>query len=174
MAKSKDGILKRLGTIRVGVQPRITSKEYFEEAGIVFMDKNFQTQFLGLEIKETNKDKGEFDIHNLGSQASSALILKLLGVKVELSVSQFKQFLASRRETQAWFIFFLRGLNGELWAVSVSRGYGPVSRDGWCVYANSFDYPHDWVASGQIVSLVSLSRRRSGLASLELWRSGKV
>ena len=109
-------ILTLLRTVRIAAQPAVTtSEDYFKEAGVVVMWDNFKAQFLGLEVPAT--DEVELAVRKLEEGSLDAPILAELGEKAETSVSQFKAFLAENRKSQEWFIFYLRGKDGNLWAV---------------------------------------------------------
>lgn len=143
-----DTILTLLRIVRIAAQPAVTtSKEYFEEAGVRLFGSNFESQFLGLGIGAT--DETELAVRKLEKSSLDAPILTELGDKAEISVSQFKAFLAENRKSSEWFIFYLRGKDGNLWAV---RAYWSTDRDGWYVNAFSVDGPSGWSAGSQVVS----------------------
>ena len=141
-------ILTLLRTVRVAAQPAVvTSEDYFKEAGVAVMWDNFKAQFLGLEVPAI--DEVELAVRKLEEGSLDAPILTELGEKAETSVSQFKAFLAVNCKSQEWFIFYLRGKDGKLWAVSA---YWYADYGGWYVYANRVDYPGRWIAGNQVVS----------------------
>ena len=111
------------------------------------MGENFKAQFYGLEVKAT--DEAELAVRKLEEASLDALILTELGDKAEISVSQFRAFLASNPESKEWFIFYLRGKDGKLWAV---LAYCRVVDRGWSVNAHRVDRPHRWGAGDQVVS----------------------
>jgi len=141
-------ILTLLRTVRIAAQPAVTtSEDYFKEAGVVVMWDNFKAQFLGLEVPAT--DEVELAVRKLEEGSLDAPILAELGEKAETSVSQFKAFLAENRKSQEWFIFYLRGKDGNLWAV---YAYWYSDYGGWHVNADEVTNPDRWFAGHQVVS----------------------
>ena len=141
-------ILTLLRTVRIAAQPAVTtSEDYFKEAGVVVMWDNFKAQFLGLEVPAT--DEVELAVRKLEEGSLDAPILAELGEKAETSVSQFKAFLAENRKSQEWFIFYLRGKDGNLWAVH-ARWRSALG--GWFVHACRVDGPDRWDAGRPVVS----------------------
>lgn len=141
-------ILTFLRTMCIAAQPAATtSKEYFAEAGVVLTGSNFETQFYGLEVPAV--DTAELKVSKLEENSLDAPIMAELGDKTETSVSQFKAFLAEHRESKEWFIFYLRGKDGNLWAV---RAYWHADDGGWRVEAHGVGYPDGWSAGDQVVS----------------------
>ena len=124
----------------------ITSKEYFEGAGVKSMGGNFQTQFLGLELSAVGET--ELAVHKLEENSLDAPIMAERGDKTETSVSQFRTFLHSNRNSSEYFIFYLRGKDGNLWAV-YAHWYSDLG--GWHVRANSVADPYRWDAGDQVV-----------------------
>ena len=143
-------ILTLLRTWTCPAQPAVTtSKEYFEGAGVKWMGKNFEAQFLGLEVLETSKV--ELAVRKLDQNSLDAPILTELGDKAETSPSQFRTFLAANRESTEWFIFYLRGKDGNLWAVDANWF---VDDAGWNVSAGSVGNRNPWSAGGRVLSQV--------------------
>jgi len=144
----KESILNLIRTLWVSAQPAVTtSEDYFKEAGVVVMGDNFQNQFLGLEIGAS--ERTEFTIRKLEKESLDRPILDELGDKAEISASQFKAFLAENRRSPEWFIFYLRGRDGNLWAV-IAHWNSVI--DGWYVRAFSVGNPNEWVAGHRVVS----------------------
>ena len=145
-----ESILTLVRTVRIAAQPAVTtSKEYFEEAGVKSTGSNFESQFYGLEVAAT--DEAELAVRKLEKNSLDAPILAELGDKAETSVSQFRAFLATNRESKEWFIFYLRGKDGNSWAV-FARWF--ADHGGWRVGAFSVDNPGVWDAGGQVLSQV--------------------
>lgn len=143
-----DSILTFLRTVKLAAQPAmITSKEYFEEAGVKVTGTNFETQFYGLEVAET--PEAELAVSKLEQDSLDASILAKLGDKAETLVSQFKAFLSANRESKEWFIFYLRGKDGNLSAVD-ARWF--ADGGGWDVDAHSVAFPSRWSAGRQVLS----------------------
>ena len=143
-------LLTFLRTVRIAAQPAVTTSEkYFKEAGVVVMWDNFKAQFLGLEVPAT--EEAELVVRKLEQDSPDAPILTELGDKAETSVSQFKAFLAANRKSTEWFIFYLRGKDGNLCAVYASWDAGD---DGWGVNAGSVDSPGRWRVGNQVLSQV--------------------
>ena len=143
-------LLTLLRTVRVAAQPAVTtSDEYFKEAGVVWANDTFKAEFYGLEVPEAGDV--ELAICSLEEDSLDKPILDELGEKAEISVSQFRAFLAANRKSQEWFIFYLTGRNGKR-AVDARWGVG---YGGWGVYAYSVVNPHRWVQGGRVVSQVS-------------------
>jgi len=141
-------ILTLIRTVVVFSKPAVTtSKEYFKEAGVRWMGKNFETQFLGLEVEAT--EEVELAVRKLEQASLDAPILAELGGKAELTVSQFQTFLAANRGSSEWFVFYLKGKDGNLWAVDALWSADDV---GWSVNANSVGSPRRWDADRQVVS----------------------
>ena len=143
-------ILTFLRTVRLPAQPAITtSEDYFKEAGVVWMGDGFKAQFLGLEVGAI--EETELAVRRLEEVSLDAPILAELGEKAEISVSQFHTFLAANRESQKWFIFYLKGEDENLWAVSADWG---VDDGGWRVDAYSVARPVRWYLGHRVVSQV--------------------
>ena len=124
-----ESILTLLRTMRVAAQPAATtSKEYFAEAGVVSVGSNFEGQFYGLEVPAT--EEVELAVRKLEEASLDAPIMAELGDKTETGVSQFRAFLAANRKSSEWFIFYLRGKDGNLWAVNA---YWHTDYGGWHV-----------------------------------------
>ncbi len=143
-------LLVLLRTVRISAQSAITtSEEYFAEAGVKFMGDNFKSQFLGLKVVST--EAAELNVNKLTIASRDIPILAELDDKAEISVSQFRAFLAENRKSSEWFIFYLRGKDDNLWAVyafwrSIYRG--------WRVFAYSVTNRGRWRDGGQVVSQV--------------------
>lgn len=129
-------------------QPALTtSEEYFKEAGVVWMGDNFRTQFLGLEVGPA--EAATLAVNRLEQNSLDTPILAELRDHAETVVSQFREFLSAHRESSEWFVFYLHGKDGNLWAVSARWrvGFG-----GWFVVANPVTIPSEWNAGRQVVS----------------------
>lgn len=136
-----------LRTVRIAAQPAITtSEEYFKEAGLVWMGKNFKAQFLGLEVPATQET--EFAVRRLEQDLLDAPILAELGDKAEISVSQLQVFLNACRGFPEWFIFYPKG---KLWAVEANWS---ADVGGWSVRAHSVGSLFGWARDRQVVSQV--------------------
>jgi len=148
-------ILSFLRTETIPAQSAVTtSKQYFEEAGVKWteagvnwLNDNFKSQFLGLEVEAV--DETTLSIHKLDEASLDEPILQELGDKTETTPSQFKEFLSKNKKSGEWFIFYLKGKNGELWAVGARWR---VDGDGWYVGAYFVHSPFGWDAGGQVVS----------------------
>ena len=144
-------ILVFLRTVKVAAQPAVaTSEEYFKEAGVVWMGGDFKAQFLGLEVPTI--EEAELAVRKLEEASPDIPILAELEDKAEISVSQFRAFLSAHRESSEWFIFYLRGRDGNLWAVFA---YWCVDYGGWRVGADSVTFPGRWFRGSQVVSQVA-------------------
>lgn len=141
-------LLTLLRTVKVDAQSAATtSAEYFAEAEVKSMGDNFKTQFLGLEVGAT--EEAELAVRKLEQNSLDAPIMAELGDRTEVSVLQMKAFLAVNRGSSEWFIFYLRGKDGNLWAVYACWYSG---LEGWCVVAGSVGYPSGWRAGDRVVS----------------------
>jgi len=141
-------ILTHMWLFSCPAQPAVsTSKKYFEDAGVKWTGSNFESQFYGLEVPASKQT--EFAIRKLGEASLDAPILAELGDKAEISVSQFRAFLAENRKSTEWFIFYLRGKDGNLWAVDAHWNSG---FDGWDVDADSVESLVRWLAGDRVVS----------------------
>ncbi len=143
-------ILTFLCFVKVAAQTAVaTSEEYFKEAGIRWMGDNFRTQFLGLEVPAV----GEIDlaVHKLEEESLDGPIIAERGSeeKVEIPVSQFQAFLAANRGSLEWFLFYLRGRDGKIWAVNAH--WSSVDRF-WRVEAYSVKDPGRWNDGYRVVS----------------------
>lgn len=137
-------ILTLLRTVRIAAQSAITtSEEYFKGAGVVLMTDNFKTQFLDLEVPAAGE--AELAVRRLKEASVGAPILAELEEKAEIEVSQFRAFLAENRKGE-WFVSYLRGRNGKLWAVDACWLGG-----GWGVDAYLIEYP-GWHGARQVLS----------------------
>ena len=145
-----ESILTLVRTVPVAAQPAVTtSKEYFEEAGVRTMGSNFGSQFIGLEVAAV--DRAELAVRRLEEASPDATIRAELDDKAETSVSQFKAFLAANRGSPEWFLFYLRGKDGNLWAVGADWD---AEYCDWDVDADSVEYPREWLAGHQVLSQV--------------------
>ena len=145
-----DTLLVFLHTVRVSAQPAVTtSEQYFKEAGVTSTGDNFKAQFLGLEVSAT--EETELAVRRLTKASLDVPILAELGDRAEIFVSQFKAFLAQNRESGEWFIFYLEGKDGKLWAV---HAYWLDFHGGWYVCAFSVTPPSEWFAGRRVVSQV--------------------
>ncbi len=141
-------ILSFLRVETIFAQPTVTTSEkYFEEAGVKWMNDNFESQFLVLEVEAV--DETTLSIHKLDEASLDEHILTELGDKAEITLSQFKEFLSKNKKSGGWFIFYLKGKNGELSVVSASWR---VVGGGWDVDAYSVCGPSRWSAGYQVVS----------------------
>lgn len=141
-------ILTLMRTVRIAAQPALTaSEEYFKEAGVVWTGSNFQAQFLGLEVPAT--EEAELDVRKLEEDSFNEPILEVLGDKAEISPSQLRAFLAANRESPEWFVFYLHGKDGNLWAVRALWG---GAEGGWRVGADSVDGPRRRDVGDRVVS----------------------
>lgn len=146
-------ILTPLRIVRISAQPAITTSEgYFKEAGVVSMGANFKSQFLGL--TEFEVEATDLVVRKLTAILLDDLILTELGGRVlaEISVSQFRAFLAENRGSPEWFIFYLTGRDENLWTVRADWRDGD---GGWFVYAFPVDELSEtdgWSAGDQVVS----------------------
>lgn len=143
-------ILTFLHAVQISAQPAITtSEEYFKEAGVVWMIDDFRAQFLGLEVPTTREIR--LAIHRLEKDSLDKSILDELGNKAEISVSQFIEFLNAHHGSEEWFIFYLKGKNGDLWAIRALWHQG----DGdWRVHVRSVANRGGWGAGYQVLSQV--------------------
>ncbi|MBI2003520.1 MAG: hypothetical protein HYS78_00860 [Parcubacteria group bacterium] len=144
-----DTILTFLRAVRVAAQPAVTtSEEYFKEAGVVWANDTFQAEFYDLELPAT--EEIELAVRKLEETSLDAPILAELRDKAEISVSQFRAFLAANRESSEWFIFYLSGRNGKR-AVNADWGVGD---GGWNVLASSVTDPDGWPQGYRVVPQV--------------------
>jgi len=148
LKKVEKKLLTHICTLHIPAQPAsTTSKEYFEEAGVRYFWSNFESQFFGLEVEATGPI--ELAISKLNKDSFDGPVLTELGDMAEISVSQFREFLATNRKSPEWFIFYLRGRDGNLWAV-IADWYS--DNDGWDVRAGSVEDPSRWRAGDHVVS----------------------
>lgn len=124
-----------------------TSEKYFRDVGVKWTNDTFKKQFLGLEVSAT--DKVELAVNELTQASLDAPILSELGDKAETAVPTFRAFLWANRGGLGWFIFYLRGKNGNLWAVDA---YWNAKAGRWHVDASSVMSPNRWGAGRQVVS----------------------
>jgi hypothetical protein len=145
-----DSILTLLREVKLDAQSAVTtSEEYFEEAGVKWADENVKAQFIGLDIPDT--PASDFCVRKLEHSSPDAPIVAELGgeEKAETSVAHFKDFLSKNRKSTEWFIFYLRGRGGKLWAVYALRN---LRRADWDVGGHSVTSPFDWLAVDRVVS----------------------
>ena len=141
--------LNLLRTVQLYAQPTVTYEDYFKEAGVVWMGAGFRAQFLGLEIGVL--ESAELAVHRLTKALLDEEIFKELGGrdKAEISISQFVAFLSQNCKSRGWFVFYLRGGDGQLWAVCA---YWLANDGGWSVDARSVAHPNGWPESFWVVS----------------------
>lgn len=143
-----NSILTFLRTVKAaGHVATTTSEEYFAEAGVKLTGSNFENQFYGLEVAATSE--AELAVRKLKEDSHDAPIMAELGDKAEISVAHFADFLASHRGSKEWFIFYLRGKDGNPWAVDAGWF---AAFDGWYVDARSVKSLDGWSAGHQVVS----------------------
>jgi|SRR3989344_2009881 len=131
-----DTILTSLRTVRIAALPAGTiSKKYFEEAGVRFMGSNFENQFYGLEVPSV--EETELAVRKLKRDSLDVAILAELGDKADISMSQFRAFLAANYESREYFIFYIRK-DGNFWAMHARWHFG---HRGWHVGTDSVESP---------------------------------
>jgi len=141
-------ILTLLRMETISTQPAVTTSEkYFQDAGVKWANDTFKNQFLGIKVEGV--EEVTLSIHKLDEASLDAPILTELGDKAETPISTFREFLRENHKSQEWFIFYLRGKDENLWAVSA---YWRAERDGWFVHAHSVADLRGWDASRQVVS----------------------
>lgn len=141
-------ILTFIRTIVIPAQSAVTtSKQYFEEAGVKWTGDNFEAQFLGLEVEAV--DETTLSINKLSENSLDESILTELDDKAETTPSQFKEFLSQNKKSEEYFLFYMKGKDGGLWAVSADWRVGD---GGWDVSAGSVRDPGRWGAGFRVVS----------------------
>ncbi len=141
-------ILTFIRDFLASAHPKIsTSEKFWEDAGVKWMGESFKTQFIGLEVSATEAEV--LSISKLEKNSLDTPILSELGEKAETSVLHFAEFLNQNRRSSEFFIGYLRGLDGNLFAVYASW---LVSVGGWVVNAPSVARPHEWSAGYMVLS----------------------
>jgi hypothetical protein len=146
----RKSILTFLYKVKIGAQPTLTtSEQWFQEAGVALelMGQDFRAQFLGLEVPAVGD--AELVVRKLEQDSLDVHIMAELGDKAEISVSQFRAFLAAHRESPEWFLFYLKGKDGKFWAVSARWSF---DYSGWHVEARSVQRSYGWAAGGRVPS----------------------
>ena len=139
-------ILTFIRDFLASAHPKIsTSEKFWEDAGVKWMGDNFKTQFLRLEVAAASA--ATLSLQKLEENSLDTPILSELGEKAETSVLHFAEFLNQNRRSSEFFIGYLRGLDGNLFAVC-ARWF--VSRGGWRVDARSVASPFEWGAGGLV------------------------
>lgn len=131
--------------------PKITSREYFNQAVVRWMGGNFKVQFFDLPIPALGGTK--LAIRKLKKNSKDGPILKELGEKAKISISQFHAFLSANFESKECFIFYMEGNDGNLWPVRANWNFDD---GGWNVNANPVTNPNPWNAGNQVVSKIFL------------------
>ena len=151
MTKTANPKLTMVRTAQVHVtQFTTTSEDYFKEAGVFWMGDSFQAQFLGLEITvQESVELAVHQVHQLTENLPDKEILAELGDKAKISVSWFRAFLNTNRESREWFVFYLVGKDGNLWAVNA---HWDTDDGGWHVRADSVKFSIRWIAGSYVVS----------------------
>jgi hypothetical protein len=127
-----DSLLTHVRTWKAPAQGAVTtSRKYWEDAGVKRMGIDFEVQFLDLEVPAV--ESSELAIAELEEDSPDTTIFAELGSHAETAVSHFREFLRGYEETDEWFIFYLRGKDGHVWAVNA--GWDSVD-GGWYVYAD--------------------------------------
>ena len=124
-----------------------TSQKFWKDCGRKWTNEDFKAQFLGLEVSATEAEV--LSISKLEKNSLDTPILSELGEKAETSVLHFAEFLNQNRRSSEFFIGYLRGLDGNLFAVYAGWDVG---RGGWDVGANSVTDPRGWFAGRVVVS----------------------
>jgi len=124
-----------------------TSQKFWEDAGVKWMGDTFKTQFIGLEVAAASA--ATLILQKLDKNSLYAKILSDLGVKAETSVLHFSELLHQNCESSKFFIGYLKGNDGNLFAVYAGWDVG---RGGWDVGANSVTDPRGWFAGRVVVS----------------------
>lgn len=145
-----DSIFRYLRKVTLSAQPALTtSGKYFEDARVVWMSRNFQEQFFSLEVPSLSS--ADFIVRRLEQNSLDAPIIAELGgeEKAETSASHFTDFLKKNAGLTELLIFYLRGKDGNFWAVAPNwnAAYG-----GWLVNAYSVSSPREWGAGYRVVS----------------------
>lgn len=126
-----------------------TTEQSFTDAGVNWVGDNFKAQFIGLAVAETSEET--FLVSNLESNSLCLPIISELGgsEKAETSVAHFIELLVTNKSSSEAFNLYLRGKDGNLWAVTASCCVGG---EGWSVRVNSISDPGVWCAGLGVVS----------------------
>jgi len=144
------GLLTFIRNFSVSAHPPVTtSQKFWEDCGVKWMSKDFKTQFVGLVVEAV--DAGVLSISKLEKNSLDTPILSEFGVNAETTVLNFAELLNQNRGSDEFFIGYLRGHDGNPWAVSASWYTGD---DVWYAHAFSVTHPIEWSAGGQVVSLL--------------------
>jgi len=124
-----------------------TSKKFWEDHAVESMNSDFEDQFLELEVEAVGAVT--LSISKLEKNSLDAPILAELGEKAVTSVLHFAELLNYHRGSSETFSVYLRGLDGELWAV---RALLFTDRNGWSVGARPVRNSLGWRVGPQLVS----------------------
>jgi hypothetical protein len=147
-----DTLLTFIGTMKMGAQLAfVTSPASFSEYLSDIHHSNVIREFCGLEVAAA--PAVELALHKVdygADHSPNGRILLELGKKAEVGIAHFVAFLSDNRGTTDRFIFYLRGKNGNLWAVYARWEMGGES-DFWYVQAYPADKGHSQQYAGAIV-----------------------
>lgn len=145
-----DSLSTILREVSLGAQSNsVVSKKYFEDVGVKWMSDHFNKQFIGLEVPFVGS--ADFIVREIKQSSSDAAIITELGgvVRAETSVLHFRDFLSRENGSKEYFIFYLRGKDGNLWSV---YAYWRAESSGWDVDATSVSDPDEWGLNFRVVS----------------------
>lgn len=126
-----------------------TTEQSFTDAGVKWMNDDFKSQFIGLEVAESVEVT--FVVSKLNEHSHHAPIISELGgsEKVEASTVHFIDLLNRNKQSREYFILWLRGKDGNLWTVNA---FWSVGAEGWLVPADSTSRRSKWRLGSSIVS----------------------
>ena len=143
-------LLELVSTVEVAGVTKFVAADHFVvgNAGITYLGDSFCNNFLGK--VEENVQAVTLNVWKLRESAIDESIRAELGADCEeIALAHFWAVFKKRSAdgSRDWFFAYIRGIDGNLWAVSARRSSG-----GWGVHAGSMTYPRRWAAGNQVIS----------------------
>lgn len=153
-------LLKFLASIPLSAVRHFSAADHFK-VGVVkgvkigWLGENFQNNFLS---KVERKVKvATLKSYELLQSSLDGPIIEALGPDHETTLAHLWQLLVKQPNGESgtlltngyWNIFYIKDAKGKFWAVGA---YWYAYYGGWCVDANSVEYPDRWRAGRRVVS----------------------
>lgn len=154
-AVKQPDLLKRIATVAASSAQRFVAAEHLQEANVGWTGENFKALFLNK--VEENVPEAKLVVSQLERASLDAPILAELGDKAEVKLSYLFSLLQKQSKGEDGIlltngyanIFYIRGTDGELWAV---YAYWLSCGRYWRVEARSVEDPIRWSGGSQVFS----------------------
>ncbi len=148
-------LLKRIGTAEACGANKFVAKDCLREANVGWTNEDFNRLFLNK--VEENISEAKLTVSRLERASIDAQILTELGVKAEVLLAHVFDLLKKQAKGEDgvlltngyWNVFYVRGMDDNLWAVSARWHSGFRC---WSVEAYSVELPSRWNVGYQVLS----------------------